>query len=115
MVDLGWPDRRVAIEVDGYEHHGGRRHFYRGIERDNAIRDAGYELRRFSWDDLQRRPERVVATAQRFLCRFSAPMARKIDTEGEEERGGEVEGGHRPVLSPTEGVDGADHGPVQLL
>jgi very-short-patch-repair endonuclease len=72
VVDLAWPGRRVAVEFDGFEHHGGRRAWYHGIARDNAIRDAGWTLRRYTWDDLTKRPEAIVEAVFRLLCASAA-------------------------------------------
>ncbi|HVF74514.1 MAG TPA: DUF559 domain-containing protein [Acidimicrobiales bacterium] len=59
-VDFAWPEARFAVEVDGFDAHGGREAFYRDRARDNAIRDRGWGMRRVTLDDIRRRPETIV-------------------------------------------------------
>jgi very-short-patch-repair endonuclease/predicted transcriptional regulator of viral defense system len=68
VVDLAWPRARVALEFDGYATHGGRRAWAHDLARDNAIRDAGWALRRVTWADLRDRPERLVTSISSLLC-----------------------------------------------
>ncbi len=53
-VDFRWPDRRVAVEVDGPPHG---RPYNRNADarRDEALRADGYTVLRFSADDVQLR------------------------------------------------------------
>lgn len=46
-VDFAWPHRRFAAEWDGGDVHGGAALAY-DLERQNAILDAGWSLRRFT-------------------------------------------------------------------
>ena len=61
-VDFAWPDRRLAIEVDGAAVHGTRTAARRDRRLDREIRDAGWRLERFMGDDVFDTPE-VVLTA----------------------------------------------------
>lgn len=74
-VDFAWPQHRFAVEVDGFDAHGGREAFYRDRARDNAVRDEGWGLRRVTVDDMRRRPHAVVAAVQRELRGSSARYA----------------------------------------
>lgn len=56
-VDFTWPDRRVAVEVDGYEFHRGRPAFERDRRRDGVLTGAGWRVLRITWRQLERRPE----------------------------------------------------------
>lgn len=68
VVDLAWPDARLAVEWDGYDVHSGRRAFASDLERQNALLDVGYQLRRYTGDAMRRQPERIVAALSRVLC-----------------------------------------------
>lgn len=60
-VDFTWPDRRVAVEVDGYEFHCGRPAFERDRRRDTVLTGAGWRVLRITWRQLDRRPEAFLA------------------------------------------------------
>lgn len=62
VVDFGWPDRRKGVEVDGLDAHSGAEALERDLKRQNALMDAGIELRRFTAREVRRDP-RGVATA----------------------------------------------------
>lgn len=61
-ADFFWPEFRLIVEVDGYQSHGHRYAFERDHKRDQAHKNALYEVIRFTWRDLQNEPYRVVAT-----------------------------------------------------
>jgi very-short-patch-repair endonuclease len=67
VVDVLFASRRLVIEVDGWSTHGGREAFQRDRSNGNALTAAGYVVLRFTWDDLTRRPEAVLATIQAAL------------------------------------------------
>lgn len=66
-VDFAVPHLRLAIEVDGYEHHSTLAAFQRDRVRQNDLVAAGWTVLRFTWDDVTRRPEKVAAAIQRVL------------------------------------------------
>jgi very-short-patch-repair endonuclease len=51
-VDLQWAARRVVVEVDGYDFHRTPFAFADDHARDNDLLDAGWRVRRFTWDDV---------------------------------------------------------------
>ncbi|RKQ87149.1 putative AbiEi antitoxin of type IV toxin-antitoxin system [Solirubrobacter pauli] len=64
-VDFRWPDRLVAVEIDG-PHHGRPWNRNADLHRDQALRQAGYVVLHFSADDVQSRGgyvERAVLDA----------------------------------------------------
>jgi very-short-patch-repair endonuclease len=63
-VDFAWPDRRLIVEVDGYEWHSSREAFQRDRERQNRLVQAGWTVLRFTVEDIRQRPELVVTTIQ---------------------------------------------------
>lgn len=61
LVDALWREQRVAVELDGYKGHRSPAQLERDHERDLVLRRAGYEVRRYTWLQVTRRPELVEA------------------------------------------------------
>ncbi|MDY6999413.1 MAG: DUF559 domain-containing protein, partial [Actinomycetota bacterium] len=61
-VDVGFPEPRVAIEVDGFAFHSGPEAFEVDRRRQNDIVLLGWQVLRFTWLDLTAYPQRVVAS-----------------------------------------------------
>jgi very-short-patch-repair endonuclease len=61
MVDAVWEDRRVAVELDGFEFHKLPRDLRSDNERSRRLTLAGYRTLRYVWQDLVETPARVVA------------------------------------------------------
>lgn len=66
-VDAAYPDQRVAIELDGYEHHTSSKAFQRDRARQNELVSLGWTVLRFTWHDVVNRPQTVVAAIARVL------------------------------------------------
>lgn len=60
-IDLAFPDQRVAVEVDGWAFHHDVNQFQKDRKRQNALVLAGWTVLRFTWHDLTRSPDRVIA------------------------------------------------------
>jgi very-short-patch-repair endonuclease len=60
-VDVGFPNVRVAIEVDGLAFHSDADVFVADRQRQNIITLRGWKVLRFTWIDLTQYPHRVVA------------------------------------------------------
>lgn len=60
-IDVAFPEQRVAIEVDGRAFHSSAEQFQGDRTRQNLLIAAGWRVLRFTWEDLTRRPERVLA------------------------------------------------------
>ena len=67
VVDFAWPVRRKVAEFDGLASRADTRAHDAELERQNAIWDAGWELRRFSPLAIRERPREVRAKLARFL------------------------------------------------
>lgn len=67
-LDIGFPHQRLAVEIDGWEAHGGRQAFEQDRRRQNDLVLAGWRILRFTWDMLVRTPEVVVAEIRRALA-----------------------------------------------
>ena len=61
-ADFHWPDHHLVVEVDGYEHHFDLPAFRDDRRRGGSYRRAGYELIRFSADQITDDPAEVVET-----------------------------------------------------
>lgn len=71
-VDLAYPAAKLAIELDGYGHHSSPEAFQRDRTRQNELVDLGWTVLRFTWNDVVRRPDEVLATIGRALRRAAA-------------------------------------------
>jgi hypothetical protein len=60
-VDFCWPGRRVIAEADGLVKYNSRKDLARQFERDRLLRDAGYQVIHFTWHEVMRTPEVVIA------------------------------------------------------
>lgn len=67
--DFMWRRERLVVEVDGYRFHRGPGAFNRDREKDLALRDAGFEVLRFTGDHVVKQPEMVLAKIAGALAR----------------------------------------------
>lgn len=58
-VDVAWPHLKLAVELDGFEHHGGREAFHHDRRRDAALTAAGWHVLHFSTETLSALPDAV--------------------------------------------------------
>jgi hypothetical protein len=63
-VDFLWPQHRTIAEVDGLMKYRDSARAVLQLERDRRLRDAGYEVVHFTWQDITENPA-YVATAIR--------------------------------------------------
>ncbi len=68
-VDFAFLRVRLAIEVDGYEHHASLRAFRHDRARQNELVATGWTVLRFTWHDVTQQPERVATSIAAFLAR----------------------------------------------
>jgi very-short-patch-repair endonuclease len=68
-ADFLWPDQRLIVELDGHPFHSHRSAFERDHRRDIVHRDAGYEVLRFTWSQLEEDPFYVATVIARALDR----------------------------------------------
>lgn len=71
-VDFAYPELKLAIEIDGIEHHAGGPAMRRDRRRDNELKRLGWTVLRFMAPDLDD-PDYVVALLGEFL---SPPLFR---------------------------------------
>jgi very-short-patch-repair endonuclease len=60
-VDLAYPSRRLAVELDGKAAHHTDRAFEDDRVRDNRLRLAGWTVLRYTWHRFTTEPGAVVA------------------------------------------------------
>ena len=48
QVDFCWPEQRLIVETDGYEHHGTRAAFERDRAKDAQLTVRGWRVLRFT-------------------------------------------------------------------
>lgn len=61
FIDFAWPDVKVGVEVDGFEHHGNPRAMNKDYERDHWLEIGhGWIIIHFTWHMVVRRPKYVA-------------------------------------------------------
>jgi very-short-patch-repair endonuclease len=73
-VDAVWERERVIVEVDGYGYHRGRRQFGVDRRRDRKLQLAGYQVFRYTYDDLDHHARTVAAEIREALIGSPPPM-----------------------------------------
>lgn len=66
-VDALWRKERVIIELDGKRGHGTPAQIARDHERDLRLRAAGFTVLRYTWGQIKRRRQMIVADLRRAL------------------------------------------------
>jgi very-short-patch-repair endonuclease len=66
-IDVCYPDRRIAIEGDGFTDHGLRAMFESDRERQNLLVLDGWTVLRFTWRQICRQPSWVAEQIARAL------------------------------------------------
>jgi len=68
-IDFAWRDARLVVEVDGYTYHRSPSAFEADRERDVVLALAGWQVLRFTWAQVTRRPAWVAGAISRRLAR----------------------------------------------
>jgi very-short-patch-repair endonuclease len=77
-VDFAWPDRRLIVEVDGWQAHRTRVAFQDDRTNSNLLQLAGNVVLRYTWDDVRIRHAEVAAqvlSAGNFSSTHSGPSS----------------------------------------
>jgi len=59
-LDRAWPEQRVGVQADGFQHHGRRLRWKSDRARVAAIEAVGWRLVHVTWDDVTKRPEQTL-------------------------------------------------------
>jgi very-short-patch-repair endonuclease len=76
VVDFVWLDRRLVIELDGYQAHGSRSAFEADRTRDAELKLLGFEVVRLTWRRLRAEPAAVASMLRALLRRADLSVAR---------------------------------------
>jgi very-short-patch-repair endonuclease len=60
VIDIAFPDERLAVEIDGQAWHTSPRRFQSDRARQNRLVAAGWRVLRFTWRDLTETPDAVI-------------------------------------------------------
>lgn len=74
-LDIAWPAARVCLEVDGFEHHGGRAGFEADRLRDQVLASRGWIVIRVTWAQLSSDPDGFLRRLRAVLRRREALAA----------------------------------------
>ena len=66
-MDFLWPEHRLVVETDGFEHHGTREAFERDRARDADLQARGYRVLRFTHRQVVSEPRKVAKSVRRML------------------------------------------------
>jgi predicted transcriptional regulator of viral defense system len=65
LVDAVWREQRVVVELDGLQGHRTPAQLERDHERDLVLRQNRFETRRYTWQQVTRKPDAVFADLPR--------------------------------------------------
>jgi very-short-patch-repair endonuclease len=68
VIDIAFPELKVAIEVDGFAYHSDVDRFRDDRARQNALVNDGWVVLRFTWYDLVQTPEAVLTEIRAALA-----------------------------------------------
>lgn len=66
-LDIAWPVRRKAWELDSRKWHSGMEHFESDRTKRNAVKARGWTIQEITWKQLER-PDELVEMARAFLA-----------------------------------------------
>jgi very-short-patch-repair endonuclease len=66
-IDFAYVEKRIAIELDGLADHRTKRIFEDDRRRQNDLVLDGWVVLRFTWDDVTKRSDDVIATIRRAI------------------------------------------------
>ena len=69
IIDFFWREYSVVAEADGLLKYQSGADAIAELKRDRLLREAGFEVVHFTWDELFREPERVVSRIRAALAR----------------------------------------------
>ncbi len=75
-LDVYWPERRFAVELDVFETHGTRESFESDRVRQEDLKLAGIEMIRVTGRRFDREPDEVIARVARLLAQHGRAGAR---------------------------------------
>ncbi|NCV64071.1 MAG: DUF559 domain-containing protein [Betaproteobacteria bacterium] len=67
LLDLGWPEFKVAGELDGWGKYERIAQFREQARRDSYLQIRGWIVVHFTWHEVTRGPRRVISELQAAL------------------------------------------------
>jgi very-short-patch-repair endonuclease len=67
-IDIGFPEKMLAVEIDGREFHSSAADFERDRWRQNDLVNAGWRVLRFTAQMLEQTPHLVLAAIAEALA-----------------------------------------------
>lgn len=67
-VDFAFPAARVVVEIDGLAYHAESARFQADRSKQNALIALGWRVLRFTWRDVDQRPDHVLDTLAASQC-----------------------------------------------
>jgi hypothetical protein len=74
-LDYAFPEPGVGVELDGLETHGTREAFEDDRARDRRLQIRQWSVLRFTWQDLTRQPQQMLAEIQEMIASKTAHIA----------------------------------------
>ena len=74
-VDHYWEDQRTVAEADGALKYRSPADLFAEKRREDRLREAGFEVVRYTWDEVVRQPEVVAARVRRAFARAATRRA----------------------------------------
>jgi very-short-patch-repair endonuclease len=71
-LDFAWPDCKLALECDGWQHHGDRAAFGKDRERLSELVALGWRVLLVTWHVATKTPDRVARWVERSLAQRAA-------------------------------------------
>ena len=71
-IDAAYPELKLAVEVDGFEHHSSPEQFQRDRTRQNRLVALGWTVLRFTWADVVTQPAHVARMIEEAISRITA-------------------------------------------
>lgn len=71
-IDAAIPELKLAIEVDGFEHHSTPGAFQHDRTRQNDLVALGWTVLRFTWHDVVHQPAKVARTIEKTIANLTA-------------------------------------------
>jgi very-short-patch-repair endonuclease len=74
-VDQCWEEHRTIAEADGALSYATTADLFAEKRREDRLRDTGFEVVRYTWDEALRRPDALAARVRRALLRSASRCA----------------------------------------
>lgn len=66
-IDFAWISKKLAIEIDGQQHHRFEDYKQRDIRKDKCLTENGWTILRIAWIDMYNEPNKWIKVAKDFI------------------------------------------------